>query len=66
MRAVSGDVELDYEVRGEGPPLVWLHGLSGSLDESRPLCERLAKDFTVLWYSSRGHGRSSPVHEKDR
>jgi pimeloyl-ACP methyl ester carboxylesterase len=66
VRAVSGDVELDYEIRGEGPPLVWLHGLSGSLEESRPLCERLAKDFTVLWYSSRGHGRSSPVHEKDR
>ena len=66
MRAMSGDVELDYELMGDGPPLVWLHGLSGSLDESRPLCERLAKRFTVLWYSSRGHGRSSPVHEKDR
>lgn len=66
MRAVSGDVELDYEIKGEGPALVWLHGLSGSLDESRPLCELLAQHFTVLWYSSRGHGRSSPVHEKDR
>lgn len=66
MRAVSGDVELDYEIKGDGPPLVWLHGLSGSLDESRPLCERLAKHNTVLWYSSRGHGRSSAVHDKDR
>jgi pimeloyl-ACP methyl ester carboxylesterase len=66
MRAQSGDVELDYELKGDGPPLVWLHGLSGSLDESRPLCEELAKTYTVLWYSSRGHGRSSPVHEKDR
>lgn len=66
MRAVSGDVELDYELRGDGPPLVWLHGLSGSLDESRPLCEQLSQRFQVLWYSTRGHGRSTPVHDKDR
>lgn len=66
MRAVSGDVELDYELVGEGPPLVWLHGLSGSLDESRPLCERLSERFQVLWYSTRGHGRSTPVHDRDR
>jgi pimeloyl-ACP methyl ester carboxylesterase len=61
VRAAVGDVELDYELVGSGPPLVWLHGLSGSLDESRPLCERLAKDFTVLSYSSRGHGRSTAL-----
>lgn len=66
MRAVSDDVELDYELIGEGPPLVWLHGLSGSLDESRPLCERLSQQFQVLWYSTRGHGRSTPVHDRAR
>lgn len=66
MRATCGDVELEYEVRGDGPPLVWLHGLSGSLEESRPLCERLASRYTVLWYSTRGHGRSTPVHERHR
>ncbi|MFN2537186.1 MAG: alpha/beta fold hydrolase [Mycobacteriales bacterium] len=66
MRAVVGDVELEYEVRGEGPELVWLHGLSGSLEESRPLCERLAHSHRVLWYSTRGHGRSTAVHDRDR
>jgi 3-oxoadipate enol-lactonase len=66
VRAVSGDVELDYEVRGTGPELVWLHGLSGSLEESRPLCEHLSTRFRVLWYSTRGHGRSSPVHDRHR
>ncbi|HUR15063.1 MAG TPA: alpha/beta hydrolase [Mycobacteriales bacterium] len=59
MRFVSDDVELEYEVRGEGPELVWLHGLSGSLEESRPLCEALATGYRVLWYSTRGHGRST-------
>jgi pimeloyl-ACP methyl ester carboxylesterase len=66
VRAAVGDVELDYEVAGEGPDLVWLHGLSGSLDESRPLCERLSRRFRVLWYSTRGHGRSTPVVERHR
>lgn len=66
MRAVSNDVELDYEVLGDGPEVVWLHGLSGSLAESRPLCEQLSKRFRVLWYSTRGHGYSTPVHEQHR
>ncbi len=66
MRAVSDDVELDYDVLGSGPQLVWLHGLSGSLAESRPLVEQLSSRFQVLWYSTRGHGRSTPVHTRDR
>ena len=66
MRAISGDVELEYEVVGDGPDLVWLHGLSGSLEESRPLVSTLATRFRVLSYSTRGHGRSTPVHEKRR
>jgi pimeloyl-ACP methyl ester carboxylesterase len=59
MRVVSDDVELEYELQGEGPELVWLHGLSGSLEESRPLCEALSAHYRVLWYSTRGHGRST-------
>lgn len=59
MRVESEDVELEYELRGDGPELVWLHGLSGSLEESRPLCEALSEHYRVLWYSTRGHGRST-------
>ena len=66
MRAVVSDVELEYDVVGEGPELVWLHGLSGSLEESRPLCEELGRHHRVLWYSTRGHGRSTPVHDRSR
>lgn len=66
MRATIGDVELEYEVRGEGPELVWLHGLSGSLEEARPLAEALSATHRVLWYSTRGHGRSTAVHERAR
>jgi pimeloyl-ACP methyl ester carboxylesterase len=59
VRVESDDVELEYELRGDGPELVWLHGLSGSMEESRPLCEALSAHYRVLWYSTRGHGRSS-------
>lgn len=59
-------IELDCEVTGTGPELVWMHGLSGSLDESRPLCRELSQHFTVLSFSTRGHGRSSPILERDR
>jgi 3-oxoadipate enol-lactonase len=66
VQADLGDVTLEYDVLGSGPEVVWLHGLSGSLEESRPLCERLARDFRVLWYSTRGHGRSTAVLQRER
>ncbi len=67
MRArVEPDVELEYEVLGDGPELVWLHGLSGSLEDGRPLAERLAGSYRVLWYSTRGHGRSSALTDRTR
>ena len=65
-RFISGDVELDYDVLGDGPDLVWAHGLTESLASSRALCSELAHDHRVLVFSSRGHGRSSPVHERHR
>jgi 3-oxoadipate enol-lactonase len=66
VRVASDDVELEYDLRGEGPELVWLHGLSGSLEESRPLCEALSAHCRVLWYSTRGHGRSTAPVGKAR
>jgi pimeloyl-ACP methyl ester carboxylesterase len=66
MRFVSDDVELEYDLRGEGPELVWLHGLSGSLEESHPLCEALSAHYRVLWYSTRGHGRSTAAAGRRR
>jgi pimeloyl-ACP methyl ester carboxylesterase len=63
---VEPDVELEAEVVGEGPELVWLHGLSGSLHDGRPVVERLATRFRVLHYSTRGHGRSTPLLDRRR
>lgn len=64
--AVEPDVDLEAEVVGTGPELVWLHGLSGSLADGRPVVERLQERFRVLHYSTRGHGRSTPLLDRHR
>jgi pimeloyl-ACP methyl ester carboxylesterase len=63
---VESDVHLEAEVVGSGPELVWLHGLSGSLDDGRPVVDRLSERFRVLHYSTRGHGRSTPLTDRGR
>lgn len=50
--------ELEYAVAGDGPELVWLHGLGGNLEADNRLAARLSRSHKVLWYSSRFHGRS--------
>ena len=65
-KARLGDVDLEYEVRGSGPDLVWLHGLSGNLEGERRMIQPLADEFRVMWFSSRGHGRSSSIVDAAR
>jgi pimeloyl-ACP methyl ester carboxylesterase len=43
---------------GHGPPLVLVHGTSGSLAEWLPLLSRLAERYTVYAIDRRGRGRS--------
>lgn len=58
LATVNG-MSLEYELMGSGPELVWLHGLGGNLELERKSATALAERFRVLWYSSRGHGRSA-------
>jgi pimeloyl-ACP methyl ester esterase len=51
-------VKLHYEDRGQGPPLVLLHGWGGSGRLWR-FQEELAADFRLVIPDMRGHGRSS-------
>ena len=57
-----------YERRGQGPPLVMVHG--SSLDHSRwgPSVTRLAGRFTLLMMDRRGRGASGdgPVYSIER
>ena len=59
----TGGIRLYYEVTGDGPPLIMLHGNGEThriFDEA--VCD-LCKHFTVYTIDTRGHGQSSPVTE---
>ena len=57
MVTVNG-AELYYEVRGDGPPLLLIMGMTGDAGHFETLAELLADEFTVVSYDRRGNGRS--------
>lgn len=51
-------VSLHYELRGQGPPLVLVHGLQGDASTFGSLPSAFADRFTVLTFDQRGSGLS--------
>ena len=58
-RAARG-TDLFYEVKGEGPPLVLLNGLSQSTVNWMTQSRKLSRAFQVVTYDARGQGQSPP------
>ncbi len=57
-----GEVELDCERSGSGPPLLAIMGMSGTaLHWGEPFLEALRSDFEVIAYDHRGVGASSAL-----
>jgi 3-oxoadipate enol-lactonase len=58
----GGELVLDGEIAGQGPPVVLLHGLSATrrnvVQGSRAL---LRRGYRLIAYDARGHGASSPA-----
>jgi 3-oxoadipate enol-lactonase len=55
-----GEIELDYERSGSGPPLLLIMGLSGTaLHWGEPFLDRLRRDFEVIVYDHHGVGAST-------
>src|ERR1700677_1315687 len=56
----AGEIELDYERRGSGPPLLMIMGMSGTtLHWGEPFLSELAEQFELILYDHRGVGSSS-------
>ncbi len=55
--------EIAYDVEGQGPPVVFVHGLTSSGQAWGPVTELLVNDFTCVRVDLRGHGASSPGPE---
>ena len=55
-------IDINYEVAGDGPTVVLLHGLMGSIERSRAVGEGLdgldERGFRLVTYDARGHGAS--------
>ena len=63
---LDGGFSLNVERMGSGPPLVLLHGFTGSAMSWGPLAEMLAARFTLLAVDILGHGQSSKPDSPDR
>jgi len=54
---------LRYATGGDGPPLVLVHGLGGTIENWRALAPPLVADHRVLIPDLPGHGHSAPLTE---
>jgi pimeloyl-ACP methyl ester carboxylesterase len=53
------DIQMYYEVKGEGYPLVMVHGMANSLDWWDPrLVQELSENFKTVLFDLRGTGRT--------
>ncbi len=60
IQAPDGAI-LYYEVKGEGPPILFLHGWTMSGKFWQKQVDKLSKDFMVIVMDLRAHGNSSKV-----
>lgn len=56
-------MQLNYKQLGEGPALIIMHGLFGSLDNWATLAKELATDYSVWLLDLPNHGRSPHTDE---
>lgn len=54
----SNDIETYYEQRGDGPPIVFVHGAIVDHSQWEPQLEDLSDEYTTIGYDVRGHGRT--------
>ena len=60
----SNGVTIRYVVQGTGEPIVLIHGLEGSLENwaKRGILPDLARNYQVIAFDLRGHGKSGKPH----
>jgi pimeloyl-ACP methyl ester carboxylesterase len=63
MTSSLGTVRLHVESAGEGPLIVFSHGLAGSARNFRPQAKAFARTHRVVTYDARGHARSDAPNE---
>jgi pimeloyl-ACP methyl ester carboxylesterase len=66
--ATNQNVQIYYEVIGEGPPLVLQHGFFGSTVDWHEYgyVEGLQEHYTLILPDARGHGKSDKLYQPDQ
>lgn len=60
----TGDIETYYERRGDGPPIVFVHGALSDHTAATQQLAAFSDAYTAIAYDVRGHGRTTnPNHE---
>jgi len=57
--APAGDLRMYYEIHGDGPPLLLLHGAYMTIEMLEPLIAGLADARRVIAVEQQGHGRTA-------
>lgn len=59
----TADIETYYEVRGDGPPIIFIHGALSNHSAAAQQLEAFSDTFTAIAYDLRGHGSTTnPQH----
>jgi pimeloyl-ACP methyl ester carboxylesterase len=62
----SNGVKIHYLVEGQGEPVLLIHGFTSSIQgqwNAPGILKALAKDYRVIAFDNRGHGKSGKPHE---
>ncbi|MQA85334.1 MAG: alpha/beta fold hydrolase [Streptosporangiales bacterium] len=54
----ANGVQLHHEIRGDGPPVLFIMGASGDGGHFAKVADLLSDEFTIITYDRRGNGRS--------
>lgn len=59
--APIGDLQMYYEIHGQGEPLVLLHGAYGTIDMWGPILTTLAENHQVIAVETQAHGHTADI-----
>lgn len=57
----SNGTRIVVETFGEGPPLIFAHGLTGTRQSTQKQFAGISGRYTIITYDQRGHGESLPL-----
>ena len=60
------NIELYYEVHGQGYPVIFMHGFAGTVKMWQPQVPVLSRDYQFIIYDARGHGQSESPPSLDQ